>query len=73
MRIILEPSEDQSEFPDDMKQHRVILEHPSDSLTVWVVAVLLTQALVAYGYHPNNVDDVINSPDGRWTKEEQDG
>lgn len=72
MRIILEPTADQAEFTDYIKQHRVVLDHPSDELDIWGVASLLAQALVGYGYHPNNVDDVINSPDGRWTKEERD-
>lgn len=57
MRIILEPTEDQAnkEFP----QHRVVVEYPNEEINLWDLGELLRGALVAWGFQPKNVDELI--------------
>lgn len=54
MRILLEPSRNLTEF-----QHRVVIESATDDLTLSDVAELLRAALIAYGFHPDNVDELL--------------
>lgn len=52
MKIILEPTEHKT-------QHRVIIQHQSDELDIKEVAVLIRGALVAYGFHSDNVNEIL--------------
>lgn len=58
MRIILEPTEDQTnkEYP----QHRVVIEYPHEELDLWAVGELLRGALVAWGFDAKSVDELID-------------
>ena len=59
MKITMVPSEDQSglEFP----QHSVTIETPSDELTLDEVGDLLRYLLLAWSFHPRNVDELLPS------------
>ena len=59
MRISLEPTQDQSGHKPNCQQHRVALEHPSDDLDIHEVGELLRWAVMAYGFHPKIVKDVL--------------
>ena len=54
MKITLEPSSEQ--IPN---QQTVTLQVPRDDLSIREVAELLRGALVAYGFHPGNVDEIM--------------
>ena len=52
MRIILAPTVQD-------KQHCVVIQHQSDELDIGEVAVLLRSALIAYGFHPDIVNEIL--------------
>lgn len=63
MKIIIEPTTDQSERPSEAKSLRVTVEHPCDDLDIYEIVELIQNALMAYGFHPNNIKDIFN-PEG---------
>mgnify|MGYP001560785035 CR=1 FL=1 len=60
MRITIEPTADQSNYDESLQQHKVILEHPSDELTAVDAVELVANALIAWGYHPDNINELVN-------------
>ena len=58
MKITLEPTS-----TANFRNHTVIIAHPHDDLTVEQVVDLLRQALIAYGYHHENVNDATGLTD----------
>lgn len=68
MRIIIEPTSTQDKLDklfaltqDAMcVNHRVVIEHPYDDLTMEQVASLVRAALVAYGFHADTVNEYLN-------------
>ena len=59
MKIVMEPTEgvDGEAFP----QHKVTIETRSDGSDIQEVGDLLRSLLLAWGYQPENVDEVIVS------------
>lgn len=64
MKITIEPTTDQSQRSVDATQLKVSVEHPCDDLDIWQLAELLAAAVLALGYHPSNVDYIINTKNG---------
>lgn len=52
MRIILEPTEQGN-------QHHVTIHHQRDDLNIGEVALLLSAALLAYGFSPDTVKEIL--------------
>ena len=51
MRITIEPTTDQSQQNSAAAvQHKVVVEHPDDDLTLDVIMALVEMALAGYGY-----------------------
>ena len=59
MKITLEPTTDQSHRSLDAQHLRVTVEHRSDDITIREAAELVRGALMAWGYHPDNVRGVL--------------
>lgn len=57
MRLIMEPTEDQTQR--ESPQHRVVIEVVNDDLDIDAIGELLRSLLLAYGYHHENVDELI--------------
>ena len=58
MLVILEPTEQEG-------QHRVVIQHQRDDLNLDEVVVLIRAALIAYGFHPDSVAELL--PEEQWT------
>jgi hypothetical protein len=60
MKITIEPTTDQTNETDAKCMfHKVIIEHPVDTLDALEAAQLVSDALIAWGYHPDNITDII--------------
>lgn len=59
MRITLEPTERIEGQVD--QQHKVIIETASDGHDIMEMGELLRAALLAWGFHHENVEDLIES------------
>ncbi len=63
MRIEISPTNHQSEFDgsavrrSDCVQHKVVIEHPDDDIDLVGTIQLVSRALVAYGFHKDNVQE----------------
>lgn len=54
MKITLEPTR------PGTSQHTVVLEHPEDELDIEGVMQLISEALMAYGYMPETVREMLD-------------
>lgn len=60
MRIIIEPTETPTtEIERAVPHHRVVIEHPYDDIDIIELGEMLRAALLAKGYHPDNVNDLF--------------
>ena len=57
MRITFEPTE--GVRGEEFQQHRVIIELPGDDRDIQEVGELVRYALLAWGFHHENVDELI--------------
>lgn len=61
MRIIIEPSEDQSCRPAEEQYARVTIEVPNDDVALGdVLEHLVSPALEAYGYAADAIDEALS-------------
>lgn len=58
MRITIEPTTKQDGEELEVN-HRVVIEHPYDHLTIITVVGMIEGALVAYGYDPETVKECL--------------
>lgn len=59
MKLTLEPTVDQEQYHDCELYHTIVIIHPADDLTIEEVGGLMRNALLAWGYHPENVDELF--------------
>ena len=57
MKFILEPSRDQTK--EEYPQPRVEIDSYHDDLTITEAGEILRYLLLAWGFHPDNVDELI--------------
>lgn len=55
MKITIEPSEDQKEYPVNQQHPVVSVSIEGDDLIIDEVGELIQGALIAWGYHPHSV------------------
>ena len=60
MRIIIEPTTPQDERLDpDGINHRVVIEHPMDDISIDHIVSLVKYALMAYGFSEKTVNEYL--------------
>jgi len=58
MRVMLLPSKDQSK--EKFQHPEISIEVPDDDLLLSEVILLIKASLIAWGFHPDSVDEYFN-------------
>lgn len=60
MRLIIEPTQTPStDIERQYPHHRIVIEHPHDDLDINEMADMMRAALLAQGYDPETVNEII--------------
>ena len=59
MRLTMEPTSDQTMHSSECRNHTVIIETEGDDQSLDDMFDLVKYMLLAWGYHPDNVSDVL--------------
>ncbi len=61
MRFTIEPTNEGINEFRDCQNSTVVIQTQSDDLSILDIGRVVSAALIAYGYHPENVRDLINT------------